>query len=381
MQTNTLPITVSVCLDVKLNLKRHSDDSAYINPNPLSEEMKPTAEYLATVMPGAKIEYLGRPNFCYPWGVYYPTSLFFLSVHQCFKDHCPLALRPEVLMYLIVNEVATTVNLHPEHYRHLFSTSNEKVRIDIRNDALRKGNPNSPWHQVLEQFDIKLRDHVPSNLMPNFLPLFSTSTSETNATTMVAFMSTVRKFYDFHTKTMCGLPRVRLLGEAADYSKLCESAERLSSSFQDHLGSYFNSLLPVLRKIEQQASGEPLDTQFWSSLYKFNSESGTDLFNGWIAAFVNYVQTAPQEAYGNRPADAGTIHPKHETLYDWEKEPNFRNYGIAVGSIPTQISVAPFIWHYFEEELPMQFVGGVLGVDNVDGYATPSLSYAVVHKD
>ena len=194
-------------------------------------------------------------------------------------------------------------------------------------------------------------------------------------------MSAVREYYDYHTHTLCGLPEIRLLGNIEDYQRLRESAERLAENFQVHLGPYFTNLIPVLKELEQQALGREIDKQFWSSLYKFSSESGTDSFNGWISAFINYIQTAPQKARDERPAKPGIIRVKDASVFDWKKEPNFQNRGIDLGSVPAQISFAPFTWHYLGKQHLMNFVGGVLGIDDVDGYATPALSFAVVNVD
>ena len=362
---------IPVCLDVNVPLR--------VEPNPLPDKTISINSYLSNIIPNTPIEYLGRSELLDLSKSRFPmpmvSSLFFHTVHHCFQNHYPLALRPEVLMYLIVNEVATTVNLYPKDYRHLFSTSKEKVRIDIRNDALRKGDPNNSWDEVLKDFSLKLGEHVPGDLMPNFLPRFSTTTPETEAATIVAFMSAVREFYDFRLYTLCGLPKIRLLGRAEDYTKLRESAERLAEPFQKHLNSYFTHLLPVLKKLEQQALGEAIDDQFWSSLYEFNSQSGGDTFNGWISTFINYVKASP-ELSGRKNREA-SFEQKDNELFDWEKMSE-RKVGISTQSIPPQISIAPFTWHYLKEELPMQFVGGVLGIDNVDGYATPAMSYAVM---
>jgi len=354
-------------------------DHEIVRAEPLPDQRVPVTEYLKLVMPGMGIEHLGRTDMLQlgQYGELSPSSLFFHTVHHCFQNHYPLALRPEVLMYLVLSEVATTVNMYPEVYRHLFTTSSEKVRIDVRNDDLVMGSPNSPWHEVLGTFGVELRKLIPGSLMSSFLPRFSTATYETIVASTVVLMSAVREFYDFHTHTMCGLPKIRLLGNAADYTLLREAIEGLSVPFEDHLGEYFRHLLPVVRKIEMQALGEPVDEEFWRSLYQFDSDSGADTFNGWISAFVNYIQTSPEAAYRNEPAKEGALMVKEN--FDWERPPSFGRGGIDIGAVPAQISWTPFIWRYYGAEHPMRFVAGILGIDDFEGFATPALSYAVGH--
>ena len=35
---------------------------------------------------------------------------------------------------------------------------------------------------------------------------------------------------------------------------------------------------------------------------------------------------------------------------------------------------------YYEQEIPMTFIGGILGIDDVEGFLTPCLSYGVLEQ-
>ncbi|HIA02244.1 MAG TPA: DUF4419 domain-containing protein, partial [Myxococcales bacterium] len=325
--------------------------------------------------PGMPIEHLGRSKMLQLYRTT-PSSLFFQAVHACFKEHYPLALRPEVLMHMIVHEVATTVKVHPEHYRHLFTKSTKREDISVRHDGLRKGDSASPWNEALEFFRPKLAAAVPSTVMQNILPGFSTSTTEAEIAALIAFMDAASPFYDYHTHTMCGIPKIRLLGEPRDYALILASARGLSEHFNDHLGLYFRHLLPVLETLVDQAGGTQVDERFWSSIYKFDSSSGTAKFNGWLSAFVNYVQPASGD-------EELCVIQKPDGLFDWTRMNEDEGWcmpGLNAGCVPSQVAQVPFTWHYFGSELPMTFIGGVLGIDNEDGYATPALSYGVLNR-
>ncbi|MFC1638657.1 DUF4419 domain-containing protein [Patescibacteria group bacterium] len=334
-------------------------------------------DYLGAVLPGRRVIKTGREEMIRIYRRPQPTSLFFQAVHKCFRDHHPLALRPEVLMHIIVNEVATTVNLHPDDYRHLFTTAEEgKTRIDT---GVSPWDDNG-WRDNLDEYGEKLREAVPAGIMEHLLPEFSTHTPESRAASMVAFMDAAKEFYDYHSHTRCGIPEIRLLGTVEDYYMLLHAAQSLSERFEKHLGEYFRHLLPVLKTIATQAAGDEPDDGFWKSIYKHYSGSGTDTLNGWITTFVNYVQTAPSSYRGT----AGELTVKKAVAYDWEQncetdEHNMK--GIELGSVPSQVSTAPFTWHHLDgTESKMLFAGGVLGVDELDGAMMPVLSYAVIKQ-
>lgn len=342
------------------------------------------SEVLTKLMPDKRVECLGRTTTQKFWEYNLsPSSVFFQTVHFCFQKHHALTLRPEVLMHQIVSEVAATVKRHPEEYRHLFTGSPEKVRIDVRHDGLVLGNPESPWHEVLAMFGGKLAKTVPPGIMDHLLPPLSTHTVESWAASTAAFMAAASPFYDFHTHTMCGIPEIRLAGEPEDYRLMVNAAAQLAEVFKVHLGRYFTHLLPVLKTLAEQADGAPQADRFWKSIYQFESESGKDIFNGWISAFVNYVQTAEVEGNKYQQARTGELVQKPDDAYDWQNPgEGWDMKGLHLGSVPSQVCVAPFTWHYLDRpEMKMLFAGGPLAVEEVGGSLMPVLSYAILHDE
>ena len=156
------------------------------------------------------------------------------------------------------------------------------------------------------------------------------------------------------------------------------AARELAKLFGKHLGLYFQHLLPVLETLAEQAAGAPIDDLFWKSIYKFNSRSGGSRFNGWITAFLNYIQT-PEFDNGFDSSKGGLVQ-KDERLFDWNPEERISMPGLSIGSVPSHVSAVPFVWNYFETEIPMTFIGGVLGIDVEDGYLTPVLSFGVLEQ-
>lgn len=366
-----------VCRSVSLNIKgkdRHSGyDRARVTAREIPTKTTETSEYIELIHPG-KIQFLGRKKMLSLGRKIKPSSLFFQAVHMCFSEHYPLALRPEVLMHHIVNEIAVTVKMHPDEYRHLFSNKAGRQIINIRHDGLRLNDDSSPWHEALALFKPELEKIVQSSIIRQLLPEFSTHTPETHASSMVAFMDAASPFFDYHSHTMCGIPEIRLLGTPQDYTNLHNAAAELSVVFDKHLRRYFKYLLPVLSKLDDQANGGELDENFWKSIYKYGSASGSNIFNGWLAAFVNYVQE-----YNHSD---NKLVQKNDDAFDWSNCENKKSWagltGLSLGSTPSCVSTAPFTWHYFDQKFKMIFIGGVIGIDNEDGYVTPALSYGIL---
>lgn len=340
------------------------------------------ADVLGRLMPGKKVEHLGRSELSIPGGARGTSCLFFQALHAAFDGHHAFTLRPEVLMHLVVCEVATVVNLHSDHYRALFTSSAERQVVRVRHDGLRLGEPESPWHEAIALFEGKLADVVPPGIMEHMLPGFTTGTTESRVAGLVAFMDAAQQFYDFRVETRCGIPEIRLAGTAEDWRRLQNAVAQLAEPFRAHLGRYFDGLLPVLKTIADQAAGAPMDETFWASIYKYNSDSGTAKFNGWITAFVNYIQTAQVPGSQYKQAEPGRLLQKPDNLYDWTSlsTDQWSFEGLDSGCVPSHVASAPFIWEYMGTNIPMRFAAGVLGVDNENGSIMPRLSYAVVHN-
>lgn len=333
-----------------------------LTPCKVNQHMSP-GSILRKFLPNNKVEF---SSDCCPLNIGLgPTSIFFQTVHYCFANHHALMISPEVLFYMVSNEIATHVKLNPEANRHLFTTSAEREIIRVEDDTLVLGEP-SQWNRTIPMFEEALRDRIPSDLMDVLLAKFSTSTEVTNITSLISFMDAASPYYDFRVRTKCGIPQVVLRGTPDDYTNLYMVVETLSGAFSG-LEAFFNRLIPTLKKLAEQANPEnPVDNEWWTSLYKYHSGSGSQVWNGWISDFVAHTTDADKN-----------LVPRDFTKQSWGARDEFGV--IQVGETSTHVSNVNFLWEYLGREIPMKFVAGILDLQVVDGALCPALSYAVVH--
>lgn len=314
---------------------------------------------------GQKIEKLGRTSSV-PIEYLGRSSLFFQGVHEAFRSHHALAIRPEVLHYMMLATVAQTVKNYPGTYKHLFtrSTSDEKTEIKVWHNGLVLGG-NGPWHEVFPMFNTAFRKLVPNQeLLATATKAYSLDTPEIQAATMVTFMDAASPFYSYGVGTLCGIPKIMLMGTADDYAALMQTALRLRTFFGEHLGDYFDRLAPILAYLSREYEAKTPDNEFWSSIYKYHSMSGSNRANGWLTYFLGHR---------NQPTK-GLV----------ARTPNEYEQGIELGEIPSHVSGVEFEWDYLGTKYPMNFLGGVLGLGITEHegvqYLTPELSYAVTHR-
>ncbi|MFJ4189497.1 DUF4419 domain-containing protein [Kitasatospora sp. NPDC089509] len=288
-----------------------------------------------------------------------PTwSLLLRAAHIAFARHLPLSLSPDVLWYAVVHEVAVHVRLDAERYEGLFSaTPGRKRTIQVRDDSLLSAD--ADWARSIRLVREPLAKEIGPELVELFQPAFSTTTPDDVSSVLVALMDVVSPYYEFLWITMCGIPRVRLEGTAADWALLAERVGELAEWFEP-LGPWFAALRTVLDEIAATAAGGPVDQEFWRSLYKWESESGGDFVSGWITAFFAHTQTL-----------AG---PVPRTDFRWlDGRARFTE-----NAFPSHVSKVPFQWETVGGIRSMAFLGGVLGIERDGEYVRPRLGNAVL---
>jgi len=332
-----------------------------------------TADFLAKVQgTPPRLEALSRDRIVLPHGRLTPTSLLAQTLHTCFNQHVGVSLAPEVLWYTILSQFATDVKQQPELYRDLFTTSAAQEIIKVRHDRLRPGVPDG-WDVAIAMFDPALRERIPSAVMDEALPGFTTSTEESNVATLVAFMDAASPFYRYEVHTLCGIPSVRLEGDASDWAQLATSARKLATlaSRSPVMQMYFKHLTPVLDTIAESAGGKQ-NPDFWRSIYKTHSMSGSLNVTGWFTTFFAYIN--------DRKNSAGGVKVKDANAFNWpDLSEEWGGPALGPDAFTSHVSSVPFLWNYLGREIQMRFLSGVLGVDEIDRHLAPRLGWAVAH--
>jgi len=300
-------------------------------------------------------------------------SLFLNTVRWCFEKHYGLALRPDTLMWLVLHEIGITVKQNAETYRHLFTTQKDKQNINVRLDSvsLNDFDQADQWAVGVRLLNEGLKDKMPSNLMQVLLPDFSTHDINSKTASYVAMLDAASPFYSYTITTCCGIPSIRPLGKGEDYDHIVTACETLSNVFSTHLGLYFKHLLPVLKEIANTATGRKQpDPKFWQSIYGHLGGSGQDDMTGWVTSLVNYIPDRSGQ-YISKSEDIYNVWPESKPAYAWHS-------GLALGHLPHHVSSVPFIWNYHGQAIDCRLMAGFLAIQDVDGYAVPTLSWAVV---
>ncbi len=108
---------------------------------------------------------------------------------------------------------------------------------------------------------------------------FTTSTPITKTVTEICLMDTIQSYFDYYITTMCGIPNIRLMGTVDELS-------RINQLCKYKLTSFVADLTPIIQDFVNVFENK-INLEFWDSIYKYHSMSGSDLITGWINKFFS----------------------------------------------------------------------------------------------
>ena len=289
------------------------------------------------------------------------THGFLAALLVAFSGHYPLVLSPDDVWLCIAQGFAHHVKLNSEALRGRFVQHLGKITLKVRRDDFVKGSPHNRWPEVFEEFSRQIASHA-ATAHDLVVADFSTTGGVERAASEVVLMDAMRSYFDYVVTTVCGIPRIVLRGTADDWRRMRKRVETFCTFGLDR---WVGALLPVLDEIVATADGRP-NTGFWRSIVKQDDMSGGPYVTGWCTVLFPYLEA------GN-----GALVLRAE--FDWqtglEKE---WGGGPTLGSFPTGLSVAPFVWDYLGTTYPMEFIAGFAGFgQNADMSVQSAIGWAV----
>lgn len=285
---------------------------------------------------------------------------FFSALHAAFVDHRPFMMSPDMVWLLIAQGFSDHVNEHAEEMRSHFVSHTGKKELVVSRDDFSKGSIKNPWGNVFHEFSMHIKSEIGEVNHELIVGRFSTTGSVERAANEVVLMESMKSYFEYVLKTLCGIPEIRLEGTPEDWSQLAKKTEKLGDVFE--LQWWTEQLLPILETITAHSKGQG-DPAFWKNIYKWNDMSGGSHISGWITNFVPYIHT------GN-----GCRKNSHIT----DKCRDERS-GIKTTYLPSGLSKVPFIWKYLGATYKMDFIAGFTSFsqDRSSFTVRPKIGWAV----
>ena len=200
---------------------------------------------------------------------------------------------------------------------------------------------------------------------------FSTTGAIERASSEIVLMSAMQVYFRFELCSMCGIPEITVLGTPEDWRSI---RRRVAAFSEFDLEWWTKPLLPILDQFVAASEGR-VDKVFWQSLYKLNDNSGGPYVTGWVCTLFPYLNV---QVFEND--ELRRVVRRNDFLSNWVKGMSAEfGGGPTTRDFLTGLSVAPFLWRYFDEVCSMDLVAGFVGVSqNPDSLALrPAIGWAV----
>lgn len=284
---------------------------------------------------------------------------FVAAAQLAFAEHRPLKFGPEQVWLLISQGFANHINEHAEALRTRFVKHEGKKKLVVRRDDFVLDAPDNPWHEVIDAFCDQVKTHV-GRRYDLMVSDFSTTTSISRTASCVTMMDALQSYFEYELRTLCGIPEFELLGQVQDWESIKQRVQALA---EFELDWWVSALLPVMDQFIATAKGE-VDKDFWQSFFKFGGQSGGPYIHGWINQFFPYLRRG-EKLERNPYLEEGTQ----------------EMFGPTTDQIPSALSQAPVRWEYHGQSIPLQFLGGFLGVaQDEDLTLSPDIGWAVIRE-
>ena len=295
------------------------------------------------------------------------TNSFVESVNLAYSHHLPLVITPDIVWYLVASGISTHINKNAEQLRHKFVEHEGKKTIQVRRDDFVFNSSSNPWHEVIDEFAVKVANHTLANVSELFEANFTTTSAESSIVSRIVLLESMQKYFSLEFVTLCGIPEIRVKGSKQDWIGIKIKFERVLQQIPE-LGKWADSLFEVLEHFINLFDGN-VNQKFWNEIYKVKGGSGGPYLSGWILSLFPYLKD------------------DETNYYIWEK--TWRDAynasffgGLTTSQFPVGLSRVPFKWLYLSKEIDMAFLGGLMSVrHNLNDQSLQStFGYAIDYK-
>ena len=209
------------------------------------------------------------------------------SLHKAFKSHYAFTLNPDDIWFVILQGLSNHINLNAEKFRGVMVDFEGQKNILINHNGLVKGSADNTWNILFPQFQEKIASMIKdASIAESIVPTFSTTTELDTICFQIALMDICKSYFTYSVRTMCNIPVINIDGTREDWVKIIDTINTILPQFE--LGEWLGDLNVIINKIIDSFEGN-IDTEFFDSIYKFKSGSGSSLVTGWVCDLFPYM--------------------------------------------------------------------------------------------
>lgn len=303
-----------------------------------------------------------------------PNNGLIQTIQECYDNHRPLILTPDIIWLTICQGVSIHINEHYDSLKNVIFVKNKPDKLVIRNDSLEYSGKH--WIELIESFSVETKKYTKSDFYSFFVSDFSTTTPIEKAAYQITLLESYKKAFEYVGETGCGIPSILIAGSPKDWQQILKKLEKLDCL---GLSNWKTNLIPIIKEFLLASKGS-INKEFWQEIYKNASEYNAFYISGWIIKLFPYIKEldASTSSYDNKRDETRMSEVFKTNLYmDGD---NYLLSTLSTDNFPSGVSKIKVIWNnYFKgTEKNIEVYSGFFGIRQYDDKSLmPLVSWAI----
>lgn len=212
------------------------------------------------------------------------NNVLIQTIQECYDNHRPLILTPDVIWLAICQGVSIHMNEKYDSLKTVVFKSKEVIDLVVREDSLQY-NARS-WQALVDGLANQTKEHTKADFYQFFVANFSTSTPIHTTVYQITLLESLKKGFNYIGESGCGIPSITLKGKKEDWENILKRLDQLQKI---GLGNWAQQLKPVIQEFINVYDHQ-INHAFWNDIYKNDREYSAFYISGWIIKFFPYIK-------------------------------------------------------------------------------------------
>lgn len=261
------------------------------------------------------------------------------TVQECYDQHRPLILSPDVIWLAICQGASIHVNENFKVLEDILFVQDKPKELIIRNDSLDYAAKH--WESLIASLSDETKKYTKDDFYSFFVSNFSTTTYIHKTAYQVTLLETYKQTFEYIGESGCGIPTITLTGEKKDWEMILQKLTMLDKI---GLSAWANNLKPLIQEFIAVKDGK-INKLFWQDIYKNYSEYNAFYISGWIIKFFPYIKEGgPEEGKYDEKLQV-TIHGEVLKPNPYLEGSDYLKSTLSTDNFPTGIACIPITWN------------------------------------
>ncbi|MCF0104826.1 MAG: DUF4419 domain-containing protein, partial [Eggerthellaceae bacterium] len=224
---------------------------------------------------------------------YRKTNPLLYGYWDCFTNHQPITISPDMIWTLINISFSKYVNNHAKELRKLFVNFEGKKQLIAIIPKTKETATYKDFEAAFKQFNYQISEYTGKEIVNILTSDFSTTTEASKVVSQALIMTTMKEYFKYIGGIGCGFPFIVLEGTMEDWEKLLQKLKSLNKYGFNY---YIEDVSPIIEQIIETKKGN-IDKQFWLNFFKIHIENefvrggsmstymDVEYINGWFVKF------------------------------------------------------------------------------------------------